>query len=62
VAEKYGTPIFFGGSRGSVPPGGTADFFEEIPVSLVDYESRIIKPSPFDDEGPIKPRFKPEDN
>ncbi len=62
VGDKFGTPIFFGGSRGAVPHGGTADFFEEIPATLVDYEMKGFKPSPFENEGPIIPRFRPEDN
>lgn len=62
VADRFGSSIFYGGSVGRVPSGGTSDFFSEIPTQLVDYDMRGFQASPFEDLGPIRPRHKPEDN
>jgi DNA helicase-2/ATP-dependent DNA helicase PcrA len=62
VAERFGSPIFFGASSGRVAPGGTSDFMTEYPPELVDYEMQGFQPSPFEDLGPIIARFRPEDN
>ena len=62
VAERFGSPIFFGGSSSRVAPGGTADFMENYPPELIDYEMQGYQASPFEDFGPITPRFKPQDN
>ena len=62
VAERFGSPIFFGASTGRVATGGTSDFMAEYPPELVNYEMHGFQPSPFEDLGPIIARFKPEDN
>lgn len=62
VADRYGIPVFYGGSYGRVPDQGTADFFDEIPKDLVDYEMKGFQASPFEDLGPIRPLHRPEDN
>lgn len=62
VAERFGSPIFFGASSGRVAPGGTADFLENWPRELIDHEMQGFQPSPFEDFGPIRPKFKPQDN
>lgn len=62
VAERFGSPIFAGGSFGRVPVGGTTDFIQELPKHLVDYEMIGFEASPFENLGPIRPRHRPEDN
>lgn len=62
VDERFGMPVFFGGSSGRVPPGGTSDFLADLPETLIEKDMQAFRPSPFEDLGPIKPRFRPTDN
>ncbi len=62
VDERFGMPVFFGSSSGRVPPGGTSDFLADLPETLIEKDMQAFRPSPFEDLGPIKPRFRPTDN
>lgn len=62
VDERFGVPIFYASSTGRIPSGGTSDFLAELPGELVERDIQAFQPSPFEDSGPIKPRFRPSDN
>ncbi len=62
VDERSGMPVFFGSSSGRFPEGGTSDFLADLPDDLVDRDIQAYRPSPFEELGPIKPRFRPTDN
>jgi DNA helicase-2/ATP-dependent DNA helicase PcrA len=62
VDERSGVGVFYGSSSGRYPQGGTSDFLADLPDTLIEKDIQAFQPSPFEDFGPIKPRFRPTDN